>query len=163
MNWVYVMLLTAAALACWRVYISIKTAASQRADDWDEQLVKNWRAQGGNGFALTDVDFFFGVPDAEHCASLATALQAEGCTVDYHPATTEGATGYTMHAVKPLRISVSEMQEHSARYRKLAETQDSQYDGWATAGITRHVEPNQRLRPRGVPPTAYKNDLSKLK
>src|SRR5258706_5760075 len=121
MNWLYVMLLTAAALACWRVYISIKTASSQRADDWDEQLVKNWRAQGGNGFAPTDVDFFFGVPDAEHCESLAAALTAEGCTVDYHPATTEGATGYTMHAAKQLRISVSEMQEHSARYRKLAE------------------------------------------
>jgi Regulator of ribonuclease activity B len=163
MNWVYAMLVTAALLACWRVYIKIKTAATQRADDWDEQLVKNWRAQGGNGFAPTDVDFFFGVPDSAHCELLANALQADACVVDFRPATTEGATGYTMHAAKAIRISVSEMQEHSARYRRLAAQHESRYDGWATKGVTRNVESNLRLRPRGVPPSGYANDLSKLK
>jgi hypothetical protein len=156
MSWVYGMLLAAAALAAWRVYVKFRSAAAQRGDDWDEQLVKNWRAAGGNAFAPTAVDFFFGVPDVPRCEALSGALREEGCTVDFQPATTEGATGYSLHAAKPIRISVSEMQDHSSRFRRLAALHASSYDGWATEGITRHVESNQRLRPRGVPPSIFK-------
>ncbi len=157
------MLLAAALLAAWRVYDKFKTAASQRGDDWDEQLVKNWRAQGGNGFEPVAIDFFFGVPDVDRCQQISVALQSEGCIVDYRPATTEGASGFTLHAMKHIRVSVTEMQAHSARFRKLATQHGATYDSWATEGITRHVESNQRLRPRGVPLSGYQNDLKKIR
>jgi Regulator of ribonuclease activity B len=162
-NWIYGFLLAAAFLAAWRVYGKFKAAAAQRGDDWDEQLVKNWRAQGGNGFEPVAIDFFFGVPDSEHCQQLGEALKSEGCAVDFRPATTEGASGFTLHAVKPIRVSVTEMQAHSARFRQLAALHASTYDSWATEGITRNVVPNQRLRQRGVPPSGYQSDLKKIK
>jgi hypothetical protein len=162
-NWIYGFLFVAALLAAWRVYVKFKAAASRRSDDWDEQLVKNWRAQGGMGFEPVAIDFFFGVPDLDQCQQLSDALKGDGCTVDFRVATTEGASGYTLHAVKPIRVSVTEMQAHSVRYRRLAAQHASTYDSWATVGITRHVESNQRLRPRGVPPSGYQNDLKKIK
>jgi hypothetical protein len=44
----------------------------------------------------------------------------------------EGASGYSLHARKRLRISVSEMQEYSQRFRLLAEQHGGHYDGWMT-------------------------------
>ncbi len=134
MSWAYAVLFVAAAIAVYRVYTTIKRAA-RRGDDWDAQLVKNLRAQGGTAFREYDIDFFFGLPDAAACRALEPALTADGCGVDYHAATTEGATGFTLCARKLMRVSVPEMQEHSKRYRELATRHGGTYDGWATEGI----------------------------
>jgi hypothetical protein len=150
-SWIYALLFLAAALAVYRVYGAIRRMRSQRDDDWDEQLVKNLRAQGGDAFRPYVIDFFFGAPDQAACERIAAALQADGCEVDFRPAESEGATGYTLHAGKQLRVSVPEMQAHSTRYRQLARANASSYDGWATAGVTRKAEDGKRLRPMGVP------------
>ena len=150
MDWVYLALFLAAAVAVGRVYSVLKRVRNQRANDWDEQLVKNLRAQGGDPFQAVDVDFFFGAPTAEQGESLAAVLRPEGFAVDCKQMQTEGAEGFSVHARKALRITVPEMQGHSARFRTLAQAQGCSYDGWAAAGITRQAVDNRRLRPRGV-------------
>jgi len=134
MSWAYALLFAAAAIAVYRVWFTLKRAA-RRGDDWDAQLVKNLRAQGGTAFREYDIDFFFGLPDAAACQALEPVLTADGCAVDYRAATTEGASGYTLRARKPMRVSVPEMQAHSKRYRELAARHGGSYDGWATEGI----------------------------
>jgi hypothetical protein len=163
LKWIYALLLVAAALAGARIFFKLRSLGAQHADDWDERLVKNLRAQGGNAFTDYAVDFFFGVSSLEGCQQIATALRDEGCTVDFREANTEGASGYSLHAQKTLRISLPEMQAHSARYRALAAQYQGRYDGWATEGVTQIAASNQRLRARGVPPSAYQRDLNKLK
>jgi len=122
----------AIALAVVRVAASLRRLrAAQAGGDWDEQQVKKIRAQGGDPFRPYDVDFFFGVPDEAGCQRLQAALSADGCSaVDYRPLPPDRGTGFSLHARKSLRLSVTEMQEHSTRYRALAAEQGAIYDGW---------------------------------
>jgi hypothetical protein len=151
MTLVYLFLGAGAFLALLRVFIVIRRQQQQSSDGWDAQLVRNFRAQGGQGFEPVNIDFFFGVPDEAHCATLAAALSADGCKVDYKLATSEGASGYSLHACKALRVSVDTMQDHSSRYRLLAGQHDATYDGWAAEGVTKIADDGtQRLRPRGI-------------
>jgi Regulator of ribonuclease activity B len=151
MSWIYALLIAAGAIALFRVYHSMKHAAANRSSDWDEQLVKNLRAQGGTAFREYEIDFFFGLPTEAACRALESGLVADGCVVDFREATTEGASGYTLRARKVMRVSVPEMQAHSRRYRELARLQEGSYDGWATEGITQPAQENVRLRPKGIP------------
>lgn len=148
---VYLFLGAGAFLALLRVFMVVRRHQRNRGDDWDAQLVRNYRAQGGQGFEPVNIDFFFGLPDEAGCGALATALRADGCEVDYKLATSEGASGYSLRARKPLRVSVDTMQDHSRRYRSLAVQNGGSYDGWATEGVTKMAEDGtQRLRPRGI-------------
>ena len=145
---VYLFLGGGAFLALLRVFFVMRRMQQQRGDDWDAQLVRNYRAQGGQGFQPVDIAFFFGVSDASACESLATALRADGCSVDFKAATSEGASGYSLHAGKALRVSVETMRDHSRRYRQLARQHGASYDGWATAGVGKPAQDgSQRLRP----------------
>jgi len=133
MQWVYVLLVLAALLAIARIVMALRKARSQSThDDWDARLVKNLRAAGGNSFTPYEVDFFFNLPDEAACASLRGALEPEGFAVDTRVMSGEGASGYSLHARKHLRISVTEMQEYSQRFRALARQYDGHYDGWMT-------------------------------
>jgi hypothetical protein len=152
MKWLYLFLGLGAALAVLRVFMILRRQQNTQAEDWDAQLVKNYRAQGGQGFQPVPIEFFFGVPEFASCQPLAEALKADGAEVDYREATTEGALGYTLHASKQLRVSVTEMQEHSRRYRALAAQHGASYDGWATTGVTKYAVPDQRLKPKRIIP-----------
>jgi hypothetical protein len=132
-QWAYAILIAAAALAIARVIMTINKARKQaRHDDWDSQLVKNLRAAGGNAFTPYEVDFFFTLPDEASCGSLRGTLEPEGFEVESRVATGEAASGYSVHARKHLRVTVSEMQEYSQRFRALAEQHGGFYDGWMT-------------------------------
>ena len=132
-QWAYAILIAAAALAIARVIMTINKARKQaRHDDWDSQLVKNLRAAGGNAFTPYEVDFFFTLPDEASCGSLRGTLEPEGFAVESRVATGEAASGYSVHARKHLRVTVSEMQEYSQRFRALAEQHGGYYDGWMT-------------------------------
>jgi len=132
-RWAYIILIAAAALAIARVIMTINKARKQaRHDDWDSQLVKNLRAAGGNAFTPYEVDFFFTLPDEAACGSLRGTLEPEGFAVESRVATGEAASGYSVHARKHLRVTVSEMQEYSQRFRALAEQHGGFYDGWMT-------------------------------
>jgi hypothetical protein len=131
--WIYVILVAAAALAAARIVMTIQRERRRaRHDDWDAQLVKNLRAAGGNAFTAYEVDFFFTLPDEAACGSLRAELQPQGFAVESRVATGEAASGYSVNAHKPLQVSVSEMQEHSRRFRALAERLGGYYDGWMT-------------------------------
>ncbi|HWW21253.1 MAG TPA: ribonuclease E inhibitor RraB [Steroidobacteraceae bacterium] len=132
-RWVYLILIVAAVLSIGRVIMTIRKARKLALhDDWDSQLVKNLRAAGGNAFTPYQVDFFFTLPDEAACGSLRGLLEPEGFAVESRVATGEAATGYSVHARKQLRVTVSEMQEHSKRFRALAEQFGGYYDGWMT-------------------------------
>jgi hypothetical protein len=132
MSWVYLTLTLAGLIAVARIFTVIRKARAQSQDDWDARLVKNLRAGGGNAFTPYEVDFFFNLPDETACASLKGTLEAEGFSVDTRVASGEAATGYSLHARKHLRVSVTEMQDYSKRFRALAERHGGFYDGWMT-------------------------------
>jgi hypothetical protein len=128
--WIVLVGVAAVALAAVRIVGSVRRMRKAQGEDWDEKQVKRLRALGGDPFRPYDVDFFFGVPDEAACVRLQQALQADGCTVDYRALPSDTGSGYSLHARKQLRLSVTEMQEHSARYRALAAQHDCAYDGW---------------------------------
>jgi hypothetical protein len=132
-TWIYVALLMAALIAIARIVTAVLKARKRAAhDDWDSHLVKNLRAAGGNAFTPYKVDFFFTVPDEASCGSLRGALEPEGFRVESRISTGEAASGYSVHASKHVRVTVTEMQEYSQRFRALAEQHGGYYDGWMT-------------------------------
>jgi Regulator of ribonuclease activity B len=133
------LLVLAATVAVVRVYFTVRRASSQRKADWDERLVKNLRAQGGDPFSPYDVDFFFDLPDQPACEQLAAVLRARDFTVDYRQVDAERGDRWTLHAFKSLRISVPDMQALTREFKELAGRHAGRYDGWAAAGMTREV------------------------
>ncbi len=131
--WMLLVGVAAVALVAVRIGGSVRRLRRAQAADWDEQQVKKLRALGGDPFKPHDIDFFFGVPDEATCSKLAQVLQAEGATVDFRAVPPDTGSGYSLHARKPLRLSVSELQEHSARYRALAAQHACNYDGWSAS------------------------------
>jgi len=132
MTWVLLLLVLAALLAAVRIYVGIRRGRGQIQDDWDERLVQNLRAAGGNAFTPYEVDFFFNLPDEAACTALGGQLEREGFTIDTRVMGGEGASGYSLHARKAVRVSVTEMQDYSKRFRALAEQHRGHYDGWMT-------------------------------
>jgi hypothetical protein len=133
MDWVYLLLVLAALLAVTRILLALRKArARANHDDWDARLVKNLRAAGGNSFTPYEVDFFFGVPDESAASALRASLEPEGFAIDTRIMSGEGASGYSLNARKHLRVSVTEMQGFSQRFRALAQQHGGYYDGWMT-------------------------------
>jgi hypothetical protein len=130
MNLLSLVLSAAALLIALRIVLGLWRARRRSPGDWDERLVRNLRAAGGHAFTPYEVDFFFNVPDEAACAALRGALEPEGFTVHARAMGGEGASGFSLHARKRLLISVSQMQEYSARFRALAGQYDGHYDGW---------------------------------
>ena len=130
--WIFLLLMAAALLAAVRIYFGIRRNRGSVHDDWDERLVQNLRAAGGNAFTPYEVDFFFNLPDEASCTTLRAVLEPEGFTIDTRVMGGEGASGFSLHARKPIRVSVTEMQDYSKRFRALAEQHGGHYDGWMT-------------------------------
>jgi hypothetical protein len=140
------LLVLAAIVAAYRVYLTVKAMRKGPADDWDERLVKNLRAQGGNPFANHDVDFFFDLPTEAACTTVAGTLREQGFEVDYKPQDPALGSSFSLHAMKSIRISVPDMQGHTQAFKALATQHGGRYDGWATAGMNRET-----LRPKAPP------------
>ena len=132
MNWVLLLLVFAALLAATRIYVGVRRNRGAAQDDWDERLVQNLRSAGGNAFTPYEVDFFFHLPDEAACAALGSLLEPEGFAIDTRVMGGEGASGFSLHARKSVRVSVTEMQDYSKRFRALAEQHGGHYDGWMT-------------------------------
>ena len=130
-------LVFAALVAVLRVYATLRRMSAQRAGDWDERLVKNLRAQGGDLFKPYDVDFFFDLPDQQACEQVSALLAAREFAVDYRRVAADVSDRYTLHAGKSIRISVPDMQALTREFRALAAEHRGRYDGWAAAGMTR--------------------------
>ncbi len=134
-----VLLVLAGAIAAYRIVIIVRKARSDQPDDWDERLVKNLRAQGGDPFSPYEVDFFFDLPDAAACQQVSAALQVEAYSVDYRQLEPDLGVSYTLHARKQIRVSVPDMQGLTRSFRALAAQHGGRYDGWVTAGISREA------------------------
>jgi hypothetical protein len=132
MTWVLLLLVLAALLAAVRIYVGVRRGRGAAHDDWDERLVQNLRAAGGNAFTPYEVDFFFNLPDEAACQALGELLGHEGFGIDTRVMGGEGASGFSLHARKAVRVSVTEMQDYSKRFRALAEQYHGHYDGWTT-------------------------------
>ncbi len=135
MQWAAWLLVLAALVAVVRVYLTVRRLSAQRAHDWDERLVKNLRAQGGDLFRPYEVDFFFDLPDEAACEQLKTLLGAREFAVDFKRVAPDRGDRYTLHARKAIRISVTEMQAMTREFRELAASHRGRYDGWAAAGM----------------------------
>ena len=131
------LLVIAGLVAVVRVYLTVRRMSGQRKHDWDERLVKNLRAQGGDMFRPYDVDFFFDLPDEPACEQLGALLRAREFTVDYRRMPADQSDRCTLHARKAIRVSVAEMQALTREFRELAAGHHGRYDGWAAAGMTR--------------------------
>jgi hypothetical protein len=130
-RWIVALLVLAAVVAIVRVYQVVRRARQQTRDDWDARMVRDLRSAGANAFTPYEVDFFFSLPDEQACASIRNTLEPEGFKTDARAMSTD-SSGYSLHARKHLRVSVSEMQDYSKRFRQLAEQVGGQYDGWTT-------------------------------
>ena len=144
MQWFTWLLVLAALLAALRVYMTVRKLSTQREDDWDERLVKNLRAQGGDPFKPFDVDFFFDLPDQPACEQVSAVLQTREYAVDFRRIDPERGDRYTLHAQRNMRVSVPDMQALTRELSALAALHGGRYDGWAAAGVTRTAA-------RGVP------------
>jgi len=134
-----VLLVLAGAIAAYRIVMIVRKVRDSQQDDWDERLVKNLRAQGGDPFSPYEVDFFFDLPDAPACEKVAAALQLEAYAVDYRQLEPDRGVSYTLHARKKIRVSVPDMQDLTRSFGALAAQHGGRYDGWVTAGISREA------------------------
>jgi regulator of RNase E activity RraB len=134
-----VLLVLAGAIAAYRIVMIVRKVRDSQQDDWDERLVKNLRAQGGDPFSPYEVDFFFDLPDAPACEKVAAALQLEAYAVDYRQLEPDRGVSYTLHARKKIRVSVPDMQGLTRSFGALAAQHGGRYDGWVTAGISREA------------------------
>jgi len=133
------LLVLAAAIAAFRVFIIVRNLRGAQEDDWDERLVKNLRAQGGDPFSPYEVDFFFDLPDAPACEAVATTLRADGYEVDFRQLEPDRGVTFTLHGRKKIRVSVPDMQGLTRSLGALAAQHGGRYDGWVTAGISREA------------------------
>lgn len=136
MNWIIVALIAAGIAAVVRIYFSLQKLRGERADDWDTKMVERVRSQGVDPFKPHEVDFFFALPNASACDAIRTVLTAEEFNVDIKPVAESSEHPFSLHASKPLRLAVPDMQEKSRRFRELAVAHGGRYDGWA-AGARR--------------------------
>jgi hypothetical protein len=134
------LLVGAAVVAVLRIYFTVRKLRAQQTDDWDERLVKNLRAQGGDPFSPYVVDFFFDLPDEAACQKVAALLRTRDYTVDFRRVDADRGDRYTLHALRSLRVSVPDMQALTRELSALAVQHGGRYDGWATAGVTRSVQ-----------------------
>jgi len=131
------LLVLAAVVAALRVYLTVRKLNAQRDNDWDERLVKNLRAQGGDPFKPHEVDFFFDLPDQPACETVSAVLREREYTVDFRRVEPERGDRYTLHAQRNMRVSVPDMQALTRELSALATQHGGRYDGWAAAGAMR--------------------------
>ncbi|HTW75347.1 MAG TPA: ribonuclease E inhibitor RraB [Steroidobacteraceae bacterium] len=135
MNWIYALLLAAAAYLLFRVAMIIRRVRAARQDDWDARMVRDLRASGANAFTPYEVDFFFTLPNEQACTSVRQRLESEGFSTEARGVDNAEAPdndSYSLHASKRLRISASDMHEYSQRFEALATQFGGHYDGWTT-------------------------------
>ncbi len=133
MDWVYVLLLVAAAVAALRVAVIWRRARTSKEEDWDARMVRDLRASGANAFTPYEVDFFFTLPNEQACSSMRKTLELEGFATDARVQTDlPDGDGFSLHASKRLCVTADGMHEYSQRFHELAGQLGGHYDGWTT-------------------------------
>jgi Regulator of ribonuclease activity B len=127
-TWFFFALLGALGLIALRIYFKLRAVGRSRSESWDEQMIGQLRSQGYAPFNDYRVDFFLSLPDEAACQRARTRLEPE-FSVDAKPMQED--SGFSLHAVKTMRLIVPDVQEVSRRLTLLAAELGGRYDGWA--------------------------------
>ena len=130
MDFLYLFLLAAAAIALWRIVSQIRRGVGRGREDWDQRMIENLRRGGHNPFQPIEVDFFVAMPSLEAANDLARTLQAEGFSVDIKEMPDSTDQTHSVHALKVMQLHVEAVREISQRLTKLATAAGGRYDGW---------------------------------
>ncbi|HUN25000.1 MAG TPA: ribonuclease E inhibitor RraB [Steroidobacteraceae bacterium] len=133
MRWLVIVFVVAALALIARVVFKLRRIRASAGDDWDARQIAQLRARGSDPFKPHQVDFFFGLPSESACEGVRRALESEGFSVDARPLPESADQRFSLHASKPLRLSVPDMKELSQRFSELAQANGGRYDGWAAA------------------------------
>lgn len=138
MTWFALLVLAAGAFAVLRIYFSLRKLRNSREQDWDSRAIERLRKLGSDPFSPHDVDFFFALPDEAGGRTVAALLESEGFTVDLRPVPDSTTHPFSVHALKSMRLSASDMREMSKRFTALATANGGRYDGWTAPLAGRH-------------------------
>jgi hypothetical protein len=134
MEWLWFLLIGAAALALARIFFSLKKLRDvQKGTDWDTRAFDRMRAQGFDPFQAHDVDFFLALPSDAAGNTVMTRLEADGFAVHVKVVPENTDLPVSLRATRSMRLSLPEMKATSARFAALAKEQDGRYDGWAAS------------------------------
>lgn len=133
MKWIMVLLLLGAAIAIARIVLQLRKLKDRGNDDWDAKLIERLRRSGVDPFSPQELDFFIGMPDESSAQRIAQRLGAEGFQVDVRAVADSASHPYSVHAMKAMPLSVTEVRAVSTRLREFAEASGGRYDGWAAS------------------------------
>ena len=137
MEWLWYVLVAAAALALARIFFSLKKLRDARTtDDWDTKAFDRLRAQGLDPFQPHDVDFFLALPSDSAGNAVMSRLEADGYAVHVKVVPDIADLPISLRATRSMRLSLPEMKAASARFAALAREQGGRYDGWAAGRAT---------------------------
>lgn len=137
MDWLYLFLFAAGAIAVWRVVSQVRRGTTRRQEDWDLRMIENLRRGGLNPFQPVEVDFFVAVPSLEAANDMAKTLEAEGYAVDIREMPDSTEQTHSVHALKVMQLHIEAVRGVSRRLTELANAAGGRYDGWITAGEQR--------------------------
>ena len=132
MSWLYVFLLIGAALAIGRIWFQLRKLRQRPVDDWDTKLIERLR-RGTDPFRPIDVDFFLALPSEAAASVAAQRLTAEGFGVDVRQVSNSTDYPWSVHACKPMQLTVDGIRAISSRLRDIAAAQGGRYDGWTAS------------------------------
>jgi hypothetical protein len=138
MEWMWILLIGAAAFALARIFFSLKKLRDvQKADNWDSKAFERLRAQGFDPFQAHEVDFFLALPTDEAGNAVMTKLEQEGFAVHVKVVPESTDLPVSLRATRSMRLSLPDMKELSARFGALALQHSGRYDGWAAGRASR--------------------------
>jgi hypothetical protein len=132
-NWLWIVLLVAAAFALARIFFSLRKMRDMaKSDNWDEKTIERLRGGGIDPFQPHDVDFFLALPTDVAGNAVMAQLEQDGFAVHVRVVPESGDLPVSLRATRSMRLSLPEVKEMSARFSALAKAHVGRYDGWAT-------------------------------
>jgi len=114
-----------------RIYFKIRKIHGSKMESWDARMIEQLRAKGYAPFNDYKVDFFLALPDEPACEAVRARLEPQGFNVDTRPMAEKTELPFSLHATKPMRLIVPDIQALSRRMTDLATEFHGRYDGWA--------------------------------
>jgi hypothetical protein len=137
-EWLWYLLIAAAAFALGRIFFSLKKLRDvQRADNWDVKALERLRTQELDPFQAHDVDFFLALPTDSAGNAVMTRLEKDGFDVHVKVVPESTELPVSLRARRSMRLSLPEMKAMSGRFAALALEHGGRYDGWAAGRASR--------------------------
>lgn len=114
-----------------RIYFKLRKIQNSKVESWDARMIEQLRSKGYAPFNDYRVDFFLALPDESACQAVRARLEPEGFSVDTKPMADTTELPLSLHATKPMRLIVPDIQAQSRRMTALATEFNGRYDGWA--------------------------------